>query len=207
LESSLAPADLQIVLEFNRAARFLKADIDEADLRPERRSQGIPRSNLRASDLIFEVLGFADNDTQMGMDFPEAHFTKIVASLFISYIHNPDYAVAEFYRMLKPGGMLLISSMKPDSDISVLFTDYIRKLQTPDGERQEQDRVEGARAMLNEAASLFELEEDGFFKFYTSKGLEDLLTSAGFVNVTLLSAMGSPPQANIAVAKKRLTLA
>ena len=109
--------------------------------------------------------------------------------------------------MLKPGGILLVSSMKPDSDISMMFTNYIRKTLTPncsEGGGME-NGVSGARAMLNEAASLFELEEDGFFRFYTLEELKGLLADAAFVEVTGLSSMGDPPQACIAVAKKTLT--
>jgi ubiquinone/menaquinone biosynthesis C-methylase UbiE len=210
LESALDPVELQIVLEFNRAARFLLNRIQESDIRPDRRSEQIPLNSLRTSDLCFERLDFGDCDASLTLGFPENHFTRIVASLFISYLRNPDYALAECHRMLKPGGTLLVSSMKPDSDISMMFTNYIRKVQTPncpeDGEKTDEGGLGGARAMLNEAASLFELEEDGFFKFYTSEELKDMLSATGFVDITVLASMGNPPQALIAIARKRLTL-
>jgi hypothetical protein len=60
--------------------------------------------------------------------------------------------------------------------------------------------------MLNEAAGLFELEEDGFFRFYTAEELKSLLSAAGFLEIEVLPSLGSPPQAYIAIAKKRLTL-
>lgn len=210
LESTLGPVELQIVLEFNRAARFLLNRIEERDVKPDRRSEQIPLKSLRTSDLSFEKLGFGDCDSALVLGFPENHFTRIVASLFISYLYNPDYALAECHRMLKPGGTLLVSSMKPDSDISMMFTNYIRKVQSPncpdEGEKIDEGGLGGARAMLNEAASLFELEEDGFFKFYTSEELKELLSAAGFSEISVLSSMGTPPQANIAIARKRLTL-
>jgi len=151
-------------------------------------------------------LSFANYDTVLNLGFPKNHYTRIVASLFISYLQNPDYALAECHRMLKPGGVLVISTMKPDSDISTMFTNYIRKVLTPncrqDGEKADESAAIGARAMLNEAAGLFELEEDGFFKFYTSKELTSLLSGAGFVEITVLPSMGNPSQALIAIAKK-----
>jgi ubiquinone/menaquinone biosynthesis C-methylase UbiE len=209
LASTLEPEELKTVLEFNRAARFLRERIGEQDVKPDRRSAA-PLGSLRCSDLMFERLDLGDCDSTLSLGFPENYFTKIVASLFISYLRNPDYALAEFHHMLKPGGILLVSSMKPDSDISMLFTDYIRKVQSPrcfdDGEKRKEEGVVGARAMLNEAASLFELEEDGFFRFYTQKELKDMLSEAGFSDITVLTSLGNPPQANIVVAKKRLTL-
>ncbi|MGA2379192.1 MAG: PilZ domain-containing protein [Spirochaetia bacterium] len=200
LKSTLEPVELQTVLEFNRAARFLQNRIAERDVKPDRRPGKIPLKSLRTGDLLFERLNFGDCDSVLTLGFPENHFTKIVASLFISYLHNPDYALAECHRMLRPGGTLLVSSMKPDSDISIMFTNYIRKVQNDEG------GVDGARAMLNEAASLFELEEDGFFRFYTLEELKNMLSGAGFAEITVLPSMGSPPQAHIAIAKKRLTL-
>ena len=56
--------------------------------------------------------------------------------------------------------------------------------------------------MLNEAASLFELEEDGFFRFYTSEDLENMLSACGFVDIEVIPSMGTPPQAHIAIGKK-----
>ncbi len=207
LKSTLQAVELQTVLEFNRAARYLLHRLEKHDLRPDRISENVSLECLRTSDLVFEKLNFGDYDSNLGLGLPANHFTRIVASLFISYLHNPDDALAECYRMLKPGGILLVSSMKPDSDISMMFTNYIRKTLTPNCSEDDgmENGVSGARAMLNEAASLFELEEDGFFRFYTLEELKDLLADAGFVDVTGLSSMGDPPQACIAVAKKTLT--
>lgn len=206
LEASLEPEALRAVLEFNRAARFLLDRLGEQDIKPDRRTKHISTKNLRTDDLLFEALSFGDYDTVLNLGFPEKHYTRIVASLFISYLQNPDYALAECHRMLKPGGILVVSTMRPDSDISTMFTNYIRKALTPncreEGEKTDESAAIGARAMLNEAAGLFELEEDGFFKFYTSKELASLLSGAGFVEITVLPSMGNPPQALIAIAKK-----
>ena len=40
--------------------------------------------------------------------------------------------LSQFYQMLASGGTVLLSSMKPDTDLSMIFTNYTRKLQTPD---------------------------------------------------------------------------
>ena len=209
LEPSLEPGELKAVSDFNRAARFLQDRLREQDFKPDRKAAHLSIKDLRTSDLVFETLGFGDCGTELDLGFPENHYTRIVASLFISYLKNPDYTLAECYRMLKPGGILVVSTMKPDSDISTMFTNYIRKAQTAacteEGEKTDLGAMNEARAMLNEAAGLFELEEDGFFKFYTAKELVDLLCRAGFVEVTALPSMGNPSQAIIATARKRLT--
>ncbi len=209
LEAALEPVEMQTVLEFNRAARFLQNRIVPQDLRPNRRAEQITLNGPRTSDLLFETLRFGDYDSVLTLGFPENHFTKIVASLLISYLHNPDFALAECYRMLRPGGTLVVSSMKPDSDISTIFTSFIQKVLAPncpdEGQKNDEGGASAARSMLNEAAGLFELEEDGFFKSYTSKELTDLLSGAGFIDIMVLPSLGNPAQANVAAARKRLT--
>ena len=129
-----------------------------------------------------------------------------MASLFISYLFNPQYLLEQCYQALAPGGRLLVSSMKPDSDISVMFINYIQALQRAEWhlvhEKDREENLSGARAMLNEAASLFELEESGFFRFYTASELHGMLCAAGFERVSVCPAMGNPPQAFIAVGIK-----
>ena len=56
--------------------------------------------------------------------------------------------------------------------------------------------------MLNEASSLYELEEDGIFKFYTAEELYNLLATAGFQRIEIQPGMGNPPQAYLAIARK-----
>ncbi len=126
---------------------------------------------------------------------PPGGYDALAASLFISYIRNPDYLLYQFHRMLKPDGTILVSSMRPDSDISKIFTDYIGAIEagTADGTHRG-----AAKAMLNEAAALFELEEEGYFRFFTAEELYALLINAGFRDVRVERSLGNPPQAYIA---------
>jgi ubiquinone/menaquinone biosynthesis C-methylase UbiE len=208
LRTVLDAGDLPAVLDFNRAARYLEHRIDDSDRNQRAVSNGIPQEALRTGDLVFDALDFGDHDRSLRFPFPDSYFTRVVASLFISYIFNPQDAAAEFYRMLKPGGLLVISSMKPDSDISQMFTNFIRKLQrrecTEEEARNGEAGLNGALTMLNEAASLYELEEDGLFKFYTADELYNLLATAGFQRIEIQPGMGTPPQAYMALARKTL---
>jgi SAM-dependent methyltransferase len=161
---------------------------------------------LRASDLAFHVLDFGACGSRLAAEFSQRCYTTIVASLFISYLFNPEYLIEECYKALEPGGQLLVSSMKPDSDLSVIFINYIQALQRAEWnlshEKDREQNLSEARAMLNEAAALFELEESGFFRFYTATQLCGLLSHAGFQQVSVRPAMGCPPQAFIAVGVK-----
>jgi ubiquinone/menaquinone biosynthesis C-methylase UbiE len=121
-------------------------------------------------------------------------------------VYNPDLILRDFYRMLKPGGLLLVSSMKPDSDISTLFTDYVDSLRSSHRESMTAEEREGdlaaARAMLNEAAALFTLEEDGYFRFYAEEELASLFEDAGFVDIRTYRSLGDPAQAVIVTGRK-----
>ncbi|MDZ7667017.1 MAG: methyltransferase domain-containing protein [Desulfotignum sp.] len=211
LKDSFSDKAVETIVEFNRAARFINKNLFADDLTDEKYvHHGVIRDedyiNIRTSDLIFNHLDFRNNGLELNSNFRADYFDKIAASLFISYLYNPDDILHDFYRMLKPGGRLLVSSMKPDSDISLIFTDYIHKVQKfdlADTEIKDQEmNLTAARAMLNEAASLFELEEDGYFRFYSDKELVSMFEHAGFKNITVTSSLGKPEQAVIITGEK-----
>jgi ubiquinone/menaquinone biosynthesis C-methylase UbiE/dienelactone hydrolase len=201
----------QVITDFNRAARFLKRMLHENDfidpeLTKKRSIDSLKYDRLCTSDLKFDKLNFGHYGLRLKLDFSENYFDKIIASLFISYLFNPDEIFHEFYRMLKPNGLLLVSSMKPDSDISLIFTNYVDKVQHFDFSgtdiKSQEISLLGAREMLNEAATLFELEEDGYFKFFSEKELVDMFETAGFHHVRVFSSLGNPPQAVIITGRK-----
>jgi len=217
LKKMLTAKEYGTVIDFNRAVRFLKRELTCRDLKsPALKMHGKTSakaldtrqySHLRTGDLFFKTLNFGNHGLKVNLDFRDQLFSKIAASLFISYIFNADYLMAEFFRILQPGGTLLVSSMKPDSDISIIFTDYIKKisnLELQDTEVKNRDlNLTAARLMLNEAAALFELEEEGYFKFYNEEELILLLARAGFTDIMANQSLGNPPQAVIVTGIKR----
>jgi len=211
LKDNFNNGNYEILIEFNRASRFINKDLFVQDMVEGKYKNQSSIShddymNIRTSDIAFKKLTFSNNGLKLKIDFSSNYFDKIAASLFISYLYNPDDIIYEFYRILKPGGRLLVSSMKPDSDISLIFTDYIdkvKKFDIKDTEIKDQEmNLTAARAMLNEAAALFELEEDGYFKFYSGNELVSMLKNAGFQNIRVASSMGNPEQTVIITGEK-----
>ncbi len=201
------------VLDFNRAARFLKRHLDAADLRPDKqegRRGPLPLeaySCLTAGDLRFEALDFAHSGLEMRLPLGSACFSKVVASLLLSYLFNPDLLFPELFRILEPGGLLVVSALRPDSDLSGLYMRFIEGLQNvrprenvPAAAREAKMRA--ARAMLNEAAGLMSLGEEGLFTFHSAEELEGMFRAAGFQAVELHPALGSPPQVLIVTGRK-----
>lgn len=199
----------EVLRELSRAGRFLNGTLQYADLSSVSRklsrsdTEKIPNAlykALTADDLKFDRLDFRGADLDFRLPFPDSSFDRIVASLFISYLFNPDYFLEELHRILRPDGRVVVSSMKPDADISVIFTDFVDQLS---GQRINQTTMAGARQMLSEAAALFELEEEGLFRFYSQDELVGIVEDAGFsVSATSLG-LGIPAQAVIVVAEKR----
>jgi ubiquinone/menaquinone biosynthesis C-methylase UbiE len=211
LEETYKDGHRSAVLDFNRAARFLKRKLKSIDLLQPIDSSNLelPHEsylNLSCKDIRFETLHFGNASRSGPQTFPDMHFDKIAASLFISYLYNPDLILQDFFRMLKPAGLLLVSSMKPDSDISTIFTDYVNTVQSSNldssnGQNRTQN-LAAARAMLNEAAALFTLEEDGYFRFFSEDELAAMLEAAGFQEIHSYSSLGDPAQAIILTGKK-----
>jgi SAM-dependent methyltransferase/pimeloyl-ACP methyl ester carboxylesterase len=217
LEQLLKDGHQSAVLEFNRAARFLRGRLITADLsRPglskvsgsSRRGRLTPADHgrIRTGDLRFSTLYFGDSGLTPAAPFPDAFFTKIVASLFLSYVFDPVHMLEDFCRMLAPGGKLIVSSMRPDSDMSVLFTEYIERVQRFELQNNSipnrDANLDAARAMLNTAAALFTLEEEGIFRFYSELELTEMLQRAGLREIQSHRSLGDPPQAVIVTGRK-----
>jgi ubiquinone/menaquinone biosynthesis C-methylase UbiE len=129
-------------------------------------------------------------------------------SLVLSYIFNPVETLLELRRIIAPGGRLVLSSMRPDTDASGLFTRLVEKIAAapPDTFGPEKPReivLESIRSFLNDAQALVELEEAGTFDFFDPEKLNGLLEEAGWETLATIPSFGAPPQGYVVVAKPR----
>jgi len=212
IEGIISAGDTLILKDLNRAARFITGDLNEEDLKPSKRlgiGPIIPErlNQIRSSDLFLSVLDFGDWSREGKLPIDNNSYDAISASLFLSYLFAPGESVKEFCRMLKPGGRLVISTMKPDSDISGIFTKYIAEQAALDAKSaKEEDRernLREARSMLNEAAALFSLEEDGWFRFFDEAELIMMMREAGLTDIRVTESLGKPTQAIIVSGNKK----
>jgi len=129
-------------------------------------------------------------------------------SLVLSYIFNPVETLREIRRIIRPGGRLVLSSMRPDTDASGPFTRLVDKIEAMPAEAlppkwPKQLLLDSIRSFLNDAQALVDLEEAGTFDFFDPIKLEGLLDEAGWETVRFIPTFGDPPQGYVVEARVR----
>jgi ubiquinone/menaquinone biosynthesis C-methylase UbiE len=148
-------------------------------------------------------------DLERGKSIPVGSETldAVLASLVISYVANPERLLHEIYRVLKPGGRVVVSSMLRDADGMLLFHDGILEYATTEARGSLGQGVETSfdslvRDFLNDGSRLLELEEYGRFRFWEETELRFAVANAGFQEIRAQQAFGEPPQAVIVSARR-----
>lgn len=118
---------------------------------------------------------------------------RICCSLLISYLKDPNVLLGELYRVLKPNGKIILSSMKPFCDLSVIYKDVVE-------EAKGEQTLQSARNLLSAAGAIKLKEEEGHYKFYEKHELIDILKSAGFDGCRSYRSFGD--QVNLVCAEK-----
>lgn len=145
-------------------------------------------------------------DDSKGIPLPDQSVDGIAMSLVLSYLDHPEDALAEAYRVLRPGGRFVLSSLVRDSESSALYLDLLQRLETlPDEDLPaSQDPaamrahlVDSARRFVDHASELFRLEEEGLFRFWDGDELAELVRRRGFDDVEVFGSFGHPAQAVI----------
>jgi len=120
---------------------------------------------------------------------------------------NPMDTLAEFYRCLKPGGIMVISSMKPDIDMSSIFTKMIDRLNKgliPIPPDDKEKYLKATRDFANSAAQLFQLVDERKFRFFYLDELQEMMEEVGLKVIDTSESYGDPPQAFIIKALKKM---
>ena len=213
LGSRFPKEEVEIIKEINRASRFLLRRLGPADFQPEAPAhvlENFRRGNYSAihkGHLRFNPLNFESGGPEMTLPFRDEAFDKILASMLLSYLFNPEETVCEFYRMLRKGGRLVVSSLKPDADMSRFTVELVRAMEKasddeiPEG-MTKRELVEAAREFIHSAARLFTIEEEGTFTFFTRREMEAMMAHAGFREIWAKPSFDNPPQAYILVGVK-----
>jgi ubiquinone/menaquinone biosynthesis C-methylase UbiE len=142
------------------------------------------------------------------LPFRSRAYDAVLASLVLSYLERPENLLKEIHRILKPGGRIVVSTLKPDADVSKIYVDGLAELRggvarEAFGPEVEAHVDELGREFLNEAARLLDLEEQGLFHFWAAEDLAAMLERAGFRDICHRPAFGEPPQAVVVSGLRR----
>jgi ubiquinone/menaquinone biosynthesis C-methylase UbiE/pimeloyl-ACP methyl ester carboxylesterase len=134
-------------------------------------------------------------------------YEAVLASLLVSYLRDPGALLRESHRLLRPGGRIVVSSLRRDADTSKLYVEGVEELRAGRahaflGEHTPEQLTEALRRFLNDAARLLDLEEDGTFRFFDAGELVQLVRAAGFRDVRADEGFGDPPQAVVVSARR-----
>jgi ubiquinone/menaquinone biosynthesis C-methylase UbiE len=181
--------EYRIITDFNRASRYVRG---LSPAKPDFRRLIMP-GGLEGT---------------LHLPVKAGWYNKILMSLVLSYIYDPGETLREARRIIMPGGLLILSSMRPDTDASGPFTRLLEKIEAMPEEALPQERpkallIESLRVFLNDAQELVDLEEAGTFDFFDPEKLEALLEETGWEIVRVVPSYGTPPQGYVYVAKAR----
>lgn len=194
-----------------RSGESPPAAIVEVDLVPEALERTRERMASLGVDLATDInYVAADVATAEGSKAILSHgpFDAAIGSLFLSYVDDPAAVLEAIAHSLRPGGRLVVSSLKPDADISRIYQEGVAEFEAGvlAGETfglAAEDVRRAGRSFLNAGARLVDLEEVGAFRFYDRAQLAKLVRKAGFRVLASEMAFGSPPQAVVVVGQKR----
>ncbi len=189
LKSSFDLYEYQIITDFNRAARYVRRLLPE---KPEFRRLALP--------------GYLEGN--LHLPIKARWYNKILMSLVLSYIFDPVESLEEVRRIIAPGGRLVLSSMRPDTDASGPFTRLLEKIEAMPAEAlppkwEKASLLESLRSFLNDAQELVDLEEAGTFDFFDPEKLVGLMEESGWEISRIIPTYGDPPQGYVVVAKAR----
>lgn len=114
-------------------------------------------------------------DLNKPLPFRQNYFAVCFSNLVLSYVQDPLYTLREFYRVITTDGLLVLTSLKPFPDLSLIFHEFAKSAAGR--------RLSGARQLLNNAGGIRFRETEGHFRFFSGEELERFMHHAGFSNV------------------------
>ncbi len=147
--------------------------------------------NPFSTPLMVSALSRADLNSPL--PFPDNQFDRIVCNLVLAYLQDPLSTLREFMRVLAWGGKLVLTNLKPQSDLSQIYRNFIGTTNRP-------EEVEEGRRLLSNSAKIKQGESEGIFRFFDRQELATLLVSVGVSQPRIYSTFAN--QAYIAVAEK-----
>jgi len=143
--------------------------------------------------MVYDLEPEGDSERKLHLPFRDSYFDKICCSLFLSYVKNPQLILMKLFRVLKPGGRIVVTSLKPYCDLSQIYRNFV-------DQTENDQEIEDARDLLRAAGRIKEKEYQGHYHFFSEKELASLLAKAKGKAIRVCRSFAN--QANVASAEK-----
>jgi len=134
------------------------------------------------------------SDLEKNIMIPKNSIDKICCNFVISYVNSDIKALNRLSNLLKSGGRIVVSSLKPYADLSLIYSNYASQVET-------EDELTEGRKLLSAAGQIRQKEKEGHYRFYTVEELLSLVKKTKLVGAKAYRSFGN--QANIVVAEKK----
>jgi ubiquinone/menaquinone biosynthesis C-methylase UbiE len=104
-------------------------------------------------------MSWSQVDLQHSLPFGDNQFDRIVSNLVLGYVVDPQAVLRELFRVLAPGGRMVISNLKPNGDFSGIYHNLVSHA----GQRNQKTE---ARELLNNYGKIRQAEKEGQFRFF-----------------------------------------
>ena len=169
------PAEISIA---NGSIQYVGIDVVPEGLKRANRTMISAISQRQQNHFSLQPMvrmSWAQVDLGHPLPFPDNQFDRIVSNLVVGYVQNPGAALKELYRVLAPGGRMVISNLKPNGDFSGIYQSLVSSAALP------QQREE-ARDLLNNYGKIRQAEKEGQFCFFDRTEWESHVAGLGCTN-------------------------
>ena len=106
----------------------------------------------------------AQTDLDQVLPFHDNQFNRILCNLVIGYLRDPLFTLRELMRALSPGGRLVMTILKPQADLSLIYRNFLGLGKPPED-------IEKAKRVLNTSGKIAQREQEGVFRFFDRQEL------------------------------------
>ena len=194
----LYAAKKELIFPGSQSLRYVGVDfVEEALLQAKKSHDDIEKEFVHTPDLAANgrllIGSYFLADLEALLPFKENTFDKLCCNLVISYVRSPAETISEMVKLLKPGGRIVVTSLKPFADLSQVYRNFIKVAKN-------KAHLAEAQKLLSNAGRIKAKEAQGIYRFFSEEALTDLLKEAGVCEVETYRSLGN--QANVAVGVK-----
>ena len=142
--------------------RYVGIDVvDEALGRAQDQMTGVYQSLMESNvgQIPTIQMSWSQVDLQHPLPFADNQFDRIVSNLVLGYVSDPQATLRELFRVLAPGGRMVISNLKPNGDFSGIYHNLV-------SDAGQSNQKTEARELLNNYGKIRQAEKEGQFRFF-----------------------------------------